>query len=87
MSARFVPGAVIEPRETTTGSIRGKFFLKLPGPVYQAAWGWVARAWQHVGPFWLFVGWSYVGGDGSWSIATIPGFGVRVEYQPASDGV
>jgi len=74
-------------------SIQGKFFLKLPcvslpcsapGVTYQAAWGWEAKAWQHVGPIWLFLGWSYVGGDGSWSIPVLPGLPVRVEYQPAN---
>ena len=74
-------------------SIQGKFFLKLPcvsppcsapGLTYQAAWGWEAKAWQHVGFVWLFLGWSYVGGDGSWSIPVLPGLPVRVEYQPAN---
>ena len=65
--------------------IHGKFFLKLPGNTYQAAWGWVARSWQNIGGFWIFNGWSYVGGDGSWSITgLIPGLQVRIEYQPAN---
>src|SRR5713226_4795075 len=66
--------------------IQGQFFLKLPGPAYQAAWGWEAKAWENLGGFWIFLGWSYVGGDGSWSIpvSPLPGFQVRVEYQPAN---
>jgi hypothetical protein len=75
----------MHPRDVAAGTIRGKFFLKVPGPTYQAGWGWVAKAWQNVGFFWIFDGWSYVGGDGSWSIPVLlPGLPVRVEYQPAN---
>ena len=81
------PTALAVPLVANGGSvIQGKFFLKLPGPAFQAAWGWEAQAWENLGGFWIFLGWSYVGGDGSWSIPVIPvpGFQVRVEYQPAN---
>lgn len=87
LSAHSVPGAVMEPRDTANPFvIQGKFFLKLPGPVYQGAWAWEARAWQNFGGFWFFLGWTYVGGDGSWSIPVLPiaGTTVRIEYQAAN---
>jgi hypothetical protein len=76
----------MEPR-AVFGTVQGKFYLKLPGNTYQAAWGWVAKAWQQdpFFGFWRFCNWSYVGSDGSWSIPlSFPGLPFRVEYQPAN---
>ncbi len=87
LSERSVSSVVLHPRDVANGfTIQGKFFLKLPGPVYQGAWAWEARAWQNVAGFWFFLGWSYVGGDGSWSIPVFPisGSTVRIEYQAAN---
>ena len=79
---------VQEERASVFGSIKGKFMLKLPGSVYQAAWGWKVRVWQGLGGTWYQIGSANVTGDGTWSadylIPPIPGFQVRVEYQPAN---
>jgi hypothetical protein len=65
-------------------TIKGRMSLKTAPSTYKAAWGWVVRAWQQVGGVWIFLGWTYVGGDGSWQITlptAVPGIPVRVEYQ------
>jgi len=70
------------------GTISGKFLVKMPGPVNQAAWGWKVRAWQLIGSTWLQVAAASVAGDGTWkadfSMPPFPGVPVRVEYQPAN---
>ena len=66
--------------------IQGNMSLFYPDGTFHAAWGWVTRAWQQVGPVWIMMGWSYVGGDGSWQINmpfVFPGQ-VFVEYRPAN---
>ena len=58
--------------------------LKMSANSYKAAWGWVVRAWQNVNGNWNFLGWTYVGGDGSWQIGlsnVVGGKPIRVEYQ------
>jgi len=75
------------------GSIKGKFFVKIPGPnngpnIFQAAWGWKVRVWQYFGGQWFQLASANVASDGKWSgdyvIPPLPGVKVRVEYQPAN---
>ncbi len=70
------------------GSIEGKLFMKLPGPVYQAGWGWKVKVWQCVASSCLQLGTATVGGDGKWlaeySFPPLPGIQVKVQYQPAN---
>jgi hypothetical protein len=65
-------------------NIKGHMSLKVGPGTYKAAWGWVVRAWQQVGGIWVYQGWDYVAGDGSWNInlpAALPWLPVRVEYR------
>ncbi|MBL8241218.1 MAG: hypothetical protein JNM66_27595 [Bryobacterales bacterium] len=70
------------------GTIQGKFMLKLPGGVKQAAWGWKVRAWQLIGGVWFQLAATSVTADGTWKadfqLQPFPGIPVRVEYQPAN---
>lgn len=73
--------ASISPLATV---VKGRMSLKTAPSTFKAAWGWVVRAWQNVGGNWVFLGWTYVSGDGSWQIALSnfkPGAPVRIEYQ------
>lgn len=66
--------------------IQGNMSLLYPDNTFHAAWGWVVRGWQQIGPVWIMMGWSYVAGDGSWQINmpfVFPGQ-VFVEYRPAN---
>ena len=72
------------PADPTALTIKGHLSLKITDTSYKAAWGWVVRAWQRPLGIWVFLGWTYVNGDGSWQInapSILPGFPVRIEYR------
>ncbi len=69
----------------STLTLHGTMSLQTAPGTYKAAWGWVVKTWQWQTSMWRFLGWTYVGGDGSWSIQfasnlVLPGVPVRVEY-------
>ncbi|MFM6929099.1 MAG: hypothetical protein ACKOX6_11585 [Bdellovibrio sp.] len=82
LETNYVSNDVLSPMATAT--FKGHLSLKVSPSAYKSAWGWVVRVWQKPGASWVFLGWAYVAGDGSWQVVSTsatPGAQTWIEYQ------